>query len=117
MTATELIDALEKTGTGERKLERMRRAVEERSLKHHSDLIRHLAEEKEADGTPAYPEGTVVKAQALANGARVDDFLGKPPPNHEDARMANLADKVATKFADKLKDHAIGKLEKPSGAR
>ena len=92
-SALDLCNALQATGTGEKKLGILRRLAKERPQATGEDALIALQEAHA-------PEGTIAKARKLLNGARVSDFEGKPPPNHQAARDKALATELATQFAD-----------------
>lgn len=96
MTATELIEALRLTGTGEKKLEAAARIAAERSDMHADELARRLGD------LPGFSPGTAAKAAALAGGASVGEFLGTPPPNGDEAKNNLLAEKIGAVVGEKV---------------
>jgi hypothetical protein len=101
MTGQELIDALEKTGTGESKLGIARRVVQENANAAASDVLIALASNPRQVG-----EGTLKKARELMAGSPVSAFLGTPPKSAEEAKTRTLAKEIGLAVAEQLQNQA-----------
>lgn len=101
MTGQELIEALERTGTGEKKLEVARRVVREKPGAMADEVLIALAQ---AQGKGGVGEGTVEKARRLMAGVPVSEFLGSPPPNAKENELRTLAKEVGKAITDQLRD-------------
>lgn len=131
MTANELIEALEKTGTGSGKIDRLRKVVEQDRGLDALSLVGHMRMQGTDQRRGGYPEGTVAKAERLAAGAKIEEFLGVPPPQSKEAseeRMARMLGQELGKIMERLgeKTHngveaaqelSLGNPQKPSGSR
>jgi hypothetical protein len=115
-TVHDLIDGLEKTGTGERQLTALRRFAAERPMASAGETVEWMKRERSANlftgktGLVYSPfvvdtgigDVTVAKAEHLAAGRPLEDLLGKPPPNYEGEKMIALAKTVAQAVAEKM---------------
>lgn len=89
MTGAELLDALEITRTGEKKLEVGRLVLRDRRDMSAEELLACMAETQE-NMRSVWPEGTIRKARQILGGAKPEDMLGKPPPQSLDSKEDRL---------------------------
>jgi hypothetical protein len=103
VTATDLIEALKETGTGERFLSPMRELVRVKHdatgldayqalASHHDHLVRNGA--------------TLAKAKRLLAGERVSDINGSPPTSRADAATRELVRKISDTMAQRVAEKA-----------
>ena len=96
MTRIELVEALERTGTGAGKLEQARKYLELKPTAMAEEVLANLA------GTRGIGEGTVEKARKLMSGVPVSEFLGSPPPNAKESEVRALGKEIGKVLSEQL---------------
>lgn len=85
-TVMEVIEGLERTGTGEAKLERMRRYVTERPGVDKEEFVNWVRQEI----SPV----TAAKAKHIASGQPISEIMGVPPPRSKEKEAMDVVGAV-----------------------
>lgn len=89
MQPAELIDNLQRTGTGEKKLQILRKWADENKGKSAEELFEY------AKTQDSIPEGTRHKMRRFIDGARPEEFIGPRPEGSQEAQEVRLATALA----------------------